>query len=98
MLDFKRITLFCLEKRPSKHKMTVFSKKFLGNMVSLAPLAAPMVPRAINTDKKRKERKMSAIWKELMDHEKIYSLRGIVNDLLFGLAGTPTWHSPLVFA
>jgi len=26
VLDFRRITLFCLAKRLSKHKMTVFSK------------------------------------------------------------------------
>ena len=26
MFDFRRITLFCLEKRLSKHKMTIFSK------------------------------------------------------------------------
>jgi len=25
MFDFRRITLFCLEKRLSKHKMTIFS-------------------------------------------------------------------------
>jgi len=26
MFDFRRITLFCLEKRLSKHKVTIFSK------------------------------------------------------------------------
>jgi len=26
MFDFRRMTLFCLEKRLSKHKMTIFSK------------------------------------------------------------------------
>jgi len=26
IFDFKRITLYCLEKRLSKHKMTMFSK------------------------------------------------------------------------
>jgi len=31
MLDFRRITLFCLEKRLSKHKMAIFSKNFGGN-------------------------------------------------------------------
>jgi len=30
MLDFTRITLFCLEKRLSKHKMTIFSKNLAG--------------------------------------------------------------------
>ena len=39
MFDFTRITLFCLEKRLSKHKMTIFSKNFLGGV---APLATPM--------------------------------------------------------
>ena len=28
MYDFRQITLFCLEKRLSKHKMTIFSKHF----------------------------------------------------------------------
>ena len=30
MLDFRQITLFCLEKRLSKHKMTIFSKSLAG--------------------------------------------------------------------
>jgi len=36
MFDFRRITLFCLEKRLSKHKMTIFSKN-LGGMAPFAP-------------------------------------------------------------
>jgi len=35
MFDFRRITLFCLEKRFSKHKISIFSKN-LGGMASLA--------------------------------------------------------------
>jgi len=31
MFDFRRITLFCLEKRLSKHKITIFSKNFGGS-------------------------------------------------------------------
>jgi len=31
MFDFRRITLFCLEKHFSNHKMTIFSKNFGGN-------------------------------------------------------------------
>ena len=31
MFDFRRITLFCLEKRFSKHKMTIFSKHVGGH-------------------------------------------------------------------
>jgi len=31
ILDFRRITLFWLEKRLSKHKMTIFSKNLGGN-------------------------------------------------------------------
>ena len=31
MLDFRRITLFCLEKRFSKHKMTIYSKHLGGH-------------------------------------------------------------------
>ena len=38
MFDFRRITLFCLEKRISNHKMTIFSKN-LGE--AMAPLAPP---------------------------------------------------------
>jgi len=36
MFDFRRVRLFCLEKRLSKHKMTVFSKN-LGGYGSFAP-------------------------------------------------------------
>ena len=36
MLDFRRITLFCLEQRLSKHIMTIFSKNF-GGIAPLAP-------------------------------------------------------------
>jgi len=42
MLDFWRITLFCLEKRLSRHKMTIFSRNFLGGMAALAPLPTPI--------------------------------------------------------
>ena len=42
MFDFRRITLFCLKKRLSKHKMTLFSKNLGGNMAPLPPLATPM--------------------------------------------------------
>ena len=42
--DFRRITLFCLEKRLSKHKMTIFSKIFFGGNGPFGPpLATPMV-------------------------------------------------------
>jgi len=37
MLDFRRITLFCLEKRVSRHKMTIFSKTLGKAMAALAP-------------------------------------------------------------
>jgi len=37
MFDFRRITLFCLEKCLSKHKMTIFSKT-LGGHGSSPPL------------------------------------------------------------
>jgi len=43
MFDFRRITLFCLEKRLSKHKMTRFSKNLRGTMATLPPLATPML-------------------------------------------------------
>jgi len=38
MRDFRRITLFCLEKRFSKHKMTIFSKTFF---VGHGPFRSP---------------------------------------------------------
>jgi len=41
MFDFRRKTLFCLEKCLSKHKLKIFSKK-LGGMTLLTPLATPM--------------------------------------------------------
>jgi len=37
MFDFRRMTLFCLEKRLSKHKMTIFSKNLEGVMVPFVP-------------------------------------------------------------
>jgi len=37
MFDFRRITLFCLEKCLSKHKMTIFSENFFGGMAPLPP-------------------------------------------------------------
>jgi len=41
--DFRRITLFCLEKRLLKHKMTIFSKNFRGSHGPFGPpLATPM--------------------------------------------------------
>ena len=55
MFDFRRITLFCLEKRFSKHKMTIFSKH-LGGAWPLCPTpATPMhrprhQPRLPNCD------------------------------------------------
>ena len=42
MSDFRRIALFCLEKRLSKHKMTMFSKNFGGAWPLWPHLAAPM--------------------------------------------------------
>jgi len=46
MFNFRRITLFCLEKRLSKHKMTIFSK----NLGGMAPLAPPRKFSAYATD------------------------------------------------
>ena len=37
MFDSRRITLFCLEKRLSKHKMAMFSKNLGVAMGHLAP-------------------------------------------------------------
>jgi len=37
MFDLRRITLFCLEKRLSKHKMSIFSKKCCGGNGPFAP-------------------------------------------------------------
>ena len=43
MFDFSRITLFCLEKRLSKHKIPMFSKHFEGHGLFCFPLATPML-------------------------------------------------------
>ena len=43
--DFRGITLFYLEKCPSKHKMTIFSK----NVGGMAPLAPPWLRLCIAT-------------------------------------------------
>ena len=37
MFNIRRITLFCFEKRFSKHKMTIFSKTFGWGMAPLVP-------------------------------------------------------------
>jgi len=37
IFEFRRLTLFCLEKRPSKHKMTIFSKSLVGSWPHFAP-------------------------------------------------------------
>jgi len=42
MLDFRRIKLFCFEKRHSKHKMTIFSKNLGGRGPFGPPLATLM--------------------------------------------------------
>jgi len=42
MFDFRRITLFCLEKRLLKHKMTIFSKHLEGGTAPLPSLATPV--------------------------------------------------------
>jgi len=41
MFDFRRLTLFCWEKRLSKHKMTIFSNIFWGHG-PFGALATPM--------------------------------------------------------
>ena len=41
MFDFRRITLFCLEKCLSKHKMTIFSENLGGPWPLWLPLATP---------------------------------------------------------
>jgi len=38
MFDFRRVTLFCLEKRLSEHKITIFSENFVAGMY---PLSSP---------------------------------------------------------
>jgi len=53
MFDFRRITLFCLEKRLSKHKITIFSKN-LGGAWSFVPhLSTPMCVGALQYEKIR---------------------------------------------
>jgi len=43
MFDIRRITSFYLEKRLSKHRMTMFSKNLVGGHGPSAPLATPML-------------------------------------------------------
>jgi len=45
MFDFRRITLFCLEKRLLKHKMTIFSQNLRGH----GPFAPPGYDYGFNT-------------------------------------------------
>jgi len=49
MFDFRRTTLFCFEKRLSKHKMTIFSKN-LGR--AMAPLSLPGYAYVVNLRKR----------------------------------------------
>jgi len=42
IFDFREITLFCLEKRLSKHKMAIFSKHFGGHGPFGSPVATPI--------------------------------------------------------
>jgi len=51
MFDFRRITLFCLEKRLSKHKIPICSKNVVGSQGLFAPpLATPMASCAVSRD------------------------------------------------
>jgi len=51
MFDCRRITTFCLEKRLSKHKMTIFSKNLRDPWPLCLPLATPMSHRyAVTND------------------------------------------------
>jgi len=43
MFDFSRITLFCLKKRLSKRKITIFFKTLGGHVLFGPPLATPML-------------------------------------------------------
>jgi len=47
MFDFRRITLFCLDKRLSKHNMTAF-QQFGGAWPPWLPLATPMSENVYN--------------------------------------------------
>ena len=58
MFDFRRITLFCLEKRLSKHKMTIFSKNW-GAWPFCLPLGYAYEQVVI--DKHRKQREMQTL-------------------------------------
>jgi len=52
MYDFRRITLLCLEKRLSKHNMTICSKNLGGHGTLSPPLAMPIRSVENNSDKK----------------------------------------------
>jgi len=54
IFDFRRITLFCLEKRLSKHKMTIFSKNLGGGVAPLAPWLRLCVDGYTRTPNQRK--------------------------------------------
>ena len=50
MFEFRRITLFWLEKHLSKHKMTTFSKNLERAWPLWPPLATPMLPGIIEIE------------------------------------------------
>jgi len=66
VFDFRRITLFCLEKRLSKHKMTIFSKNLGGNGPFCPPGCAYVSKRCpfhgrSRASKEKKESKILSI-------------------------------------
>jgi len=48
MFDFKRITLFCLERHLSKHKMTICFNNLGAAWPIWPPLATPMLPTSFH--------------------------------------------------
>ena len=59
MSDFRRITLLCLEKRLSKHKMAIFSKHLGGHGPFRPPLATPMAKSEVEV---RSASKLNVMW------------------------------------
>jgi len=43
MFNFRRVTVFYLGCRLSKHEMTIYTKNIAGDMVSWATLAPPII-------------------------------------------------------
>ena len=95
MFDFRRTTLFCLEKRLSKHKMTICSK----NLGGVAPLPTPVYAYVCQSCRSLRNESLGGRILGLIrssHHSWLIMLTSSEGSPLFSLAsGPPTLNPPL---